>query len=144
LSSGGQQQGMTLEEALQQLSLLEEQLKQLQAAAAELEARLIQLSSLEEALADLKEGSDDVLIPLDARATVIARGTVRPMDKLIVHAGKNIFVEVGYDKAVEFVRREKAEVSKLLNAYNSEIAKLSQYYTALRAAIEQSLAPRQQ
>ncbi len=144
MSSGGQQQGMTLEEALQQLSLLEEQLKQLQAAAAELEARLIQLSSLEEALADLKEGSDDVLIPLDARATVIARGTVRPMDKLIVHAGKNIFVEVGYDKAVEFVRREKAEVSKLLNAYNSEIAKLSQYYTALRAAIEQSLAPRQQ
>jgi prefoldin alpha subunit len=140
-SRGGEtQQGITLEEALQQLSLLENQLKQLQAAAAELEARLVQLGSLEEALADLRGGSSDVLVPLDARATVIARGEIRPLEKLIIHAGMNVFVEVGYDKAVEFVRREKAEVSKLLDAYNREIAKLSQYYAALRAAIEQSLS----
>jgi len=141
LSSGGrEQQGITLEEALQQLGLIEEQLKQLQAAAAELEARLAQLSGLEQALADLREGSEDVLVPLDPKATVMARGSLKPLERIIVHAGKNVFVEVGYDKAVELVRREKAEVSKLLDAYRREIAKLTQYYAALRAAIEQSLA----
>lgn len=134
------QQGITLEEALQQLSLIESQLKQLQAAAAELETRLLQLGSLEEALASLRGGSEDVLVPLDPRATVVARGTVKPLDKVIVHAGLDVFVEVSYDKAVDVVRKEKAEVSKLLDSYNREIARLGQYYAALRAAIEQSLA----
>jgi len=134
------QQGITLEEALQQLSLIESQLKQLQAAAAELETRLLQLGSLEEALASLRGGSEDVLVPLDPRATVVARGTVKPLEKVIVHAGLDVFVEVSYDKAVDVVRKEKAEVSKLLDSYNREIARLGQYYAALRAAIEQSLA----
>ncbi len=138
------QQGITLEEAIEQLSLIENQLKQLQAAAAELEARLLQLSSLETALADLRSGSDDALIPLDPKATAIVRGTIKPLDKVIVHAGSNIFVEVGYDKAVEVVRREKAEVSKTLDAYKQEIAKLSQYYAALRAAVEQAISSAQQ
>lgn len=138
------QQGITLEEAIEQLSLIENQLKQLQAAAAELEARLLQLSSLETALADLRSGSDDALIPLDPKATAIVRGAIKPLDKVIVHAGSNIFVEVGYDKAVEVVRREKAEVSKTLDAYKQEIAKLSQYYTALRAAVEQAISSAQQ
>jgi prefoldin alpha subunit len=138
-----QQQGITLEEAIEQLNLLEGQIKQLQAAAAELEARLLQLSSLESALADLREGSNDALIPLDPKLTVLARGTVKPLEKLIVHAGSNIFVEVGYEKAVDIVRREKAEVSKLLDAYRQELAKLTQYYTALRTAIEQTLAAAQ-
>ncbi len=134
------QQGITLEEALAQLSALEEQIEKLQAAAAEIEARLLQLSALEEALVDLKEGSSDVLIPLDPRAKVLARGELKPLEKVIVHAGLNIYIEVGHSKAVEIVREERASLSKLLDAYNREIARLTQYYAALRAAIEQSLA----
>lgn len=138
-----QQQGITLEEALEQLNLLEQQLKQLQAAVAELETRLAQLSALEDALTNLKNGSDDVLIPLDLRATVLARGTVKPLERVVVHAGTGIFVELPHEKALNVVREEKASVSKLLDAYTREIAKLSQYYEALRAAIEQAIGAAQ-
>ncbi len=138
-----QQQGITLEEALEQLNLLEQQLKQLQAAVAELEARLAQLSALEDALTQLKEGSDDVLIPLDPRATVLARGSLKPLEKVVVHAGGGVFVELPHEKALSVVRDEKASVSKLLDAYTREMAKLSQYYEALRAAIEQAIGAAQ-
>ena len=141
-SAGGQEQqaGITLEEALRQLELLEAQIKQLQAAASDVEARIAQLTAVEDALSDIRSGSDDVLFPLDPAATVVVRGAVRPLDTVIVHVGLNIFVEMKYDKAVEFVREEKAGLSKLLDAYSREIARLTQYYNALRSAIEQAIA----
>ncbi len=133
-------QSITLEEALEQLQALEAQIKQLQAAAAEAETRLAQLMSLEEALASLRGGSEDALLPLDPVATVLVRGSIKPLDRVIVHAGLNVFVELPHEKAVEHVREQRAAVSKLLDTYNRELGKLTQYYTALRAAVERSLA----
>lgn len=132
-------QSMTLEEALEQLQALEAQIKQLQAAAAEAETRLAQLMSLEEALARLSEGSGDALIPLDPVATVLVHGAIKPLERVVVHAGLNVFVELPHEKAVEYVREQRAAVSKLLDTYNRELGKLTQYYTALRTAVERSI-----
>jgi prefoldin subunit 5 len=52
----------------------------------------------------------------------------------------NVFVEVDHGKALEIIRSERASMSKLLNAYNQELMRLSQYYNALRSAVEQALA----
>ena len=140
MSSGGEaRRGLSLQEAAEQLRVLEEQIAQLQAAIADIEARMAQLSSLEDALADLREGSEDTLVPLDPRATVLVRAKVLPVEKAVIHAGLNIFVEVPREKALEVVREERASLSKLAEAYRGELAKLSEYYSALRAAVEQAL-----
>jgi len=131
---------ISIEEAIEQLRLIESQIKQLQSAATEAELRLAQLSSVESALSRLEKGSSDVLIPLDSNATVIVAGTVKPLDKVIVHAGLNVFVEVDLGRALNIVREERASVSKLLDTYSRELAKLTQYYNALQSAIQQALA----
>ncbi len=136
-------QAITLEEALQQLQLLESQIKQYEGLIAEIEARMVQLSSLEDAMRDLRDGSNDVLVPLDPRSLVVARAAVKPLEKVIVHAGLNVFVELPFDKALDMVRDERSRLSKLADTYRSELAKMAQYYEALRAAVEQALAQAQ-
>ena len=136
-------QAITLEEALQQLQLLESQIKQYEGLIAEIEARMVQLSSLEDAMRDLRGGSDDVLVPLDPRSLVVARAAVKPLEKVIVHAGLNVFVELPFDKALDMVRDERSRLSKLADTYRSELAKMVQYYEALRTAVEQALAQAQ-
>jgi len=92
---------------------------------------------------DLRGGSDDVLVPLDPRSLVLARAAVKPLERAIVHAGLNVFVELPFDKALEMVRDERSRLSRLLDAYRQELARLTQYYEALRAAVEQALAAAQ-
>jgi len=137
------QQTITLEEAIEQLTLLENQIKQLQTAAAELEARLLQLSSVEEAIMGIQGGVEDALVPLDSRGGVLVRASIKPLERVVVHAGLDIFVEVSREKALAFLREERASMSKLLDAYRRELAKLTQYYTALRSAVEQALQTEQ-
>ncbi|ALL00514.1 hypothetical protein Pyrde_0464 [Pyrodictium delaneyi] len=133
------QQTITLEEAIEQLTLLENQIKQLQTATAELESRLIQLSAVEEALMNIRNGAEDALVPLDSRGGVLVRASIKPLEKILVHVGLDLFVEVPHEKALKFIREERASTSKLLDAYQRELAKLTQYYAALRSAVEQSL-----
>ena len=139
-----QEAAITLEEALERLQLLETQINQLQATIADIESRMNRLSSVEDALMNLKDGSNDVLVPLEPTATVIVRGEIKPLDKVIIHAGLNVFIEVNREKALEILREERANLSKLLNVYNQELSKIVQYYNALKAAVEQSLATAQQ
>jgi prefoldin alpha subunit len=139
-----QEAAITLEEALERLQLLETQINQLQATIADIESRMNRLSSVEDALMNLKDGSNDVLVPLEPTATVIVRGEIKPLDKVIIHAGLNVFIEVNREKALEILREERANLSKLLNVYNQELSKIVQYYNALKAAVEESLATAQQ
>ncbi|BEP18073.1 hypothetical protein PYJP_14250 [Pyrofollis japonicus] len=133
------EQAITLEEAIAQLTLLENQIKQLQELVADLSARITRLSTVEEALLNLEKGSDDAFIPLDVTGTVFVRGTIMPIDRVLLHAGLDVFIEVGRDKALEVIREEKSSTSKLLDGYNRELAQLTQYYAALRSAVEQAL-----
>ncbi|KSW11668.1 hypothetical protein CF15_02280 [Pyrodictium occultum] len=146
MSAGGQQgqRAITLEEAIEQLSLLESQIKQLQTAAAELESRLAQLSAVEEAIMDVHDGAEDALVPLDTSGEVLVRASVKPLEQVIVHAGLDVFVELPRDKALAFLREERASVSRLLDAYRRELAKLTEHYVALRSAVEQALQAAQQ
>ncbi len=139
-----QEAAITLEEALERLQLLETQINQLQATISDIESRMNRLSSVEDALINLKDGSSDVLVPLEPTATVIVRGEIKPLDKVIIHAGLNVFIEVNRERALEILREERANLSKLLNVYNQELSKIVQYYNALKAAVEQSLATVQQ
>ncbi len=139
-----QEAAITLEEALERLQLLETQINQLQATISDIESRMNRLSSVEDALINLKDGSSDVLVPLEPTATVIVRGEIKPLDKVIIHAGLNVFIEVNRERALEILREERANLSKLLNVYNQELSKIVQYYNALKAAVEQSLATAQQ
>ncbi|HIC99656.1 MAG TPA: hypothetical protein EYP08_08600, partial [Pyrodictiaceae archaeon] len=86
------QQTITLEEAIEQLALLENQIKQLQTATAELESRLVQLSAVEEALMNIRNGVEDALVPLDARGGVLVRAFIKPLEKILVHVGLDLFV----------------------------------------------------
>ncbi|ABM81420.1 prefoldin subunit alpha [Hyperthermus butylicus] len=140
MSQAGQSsRTITLEEALEQLSLLESQLNQLQATIREIEVRIAQLTAVEDALASLAEGAEDALIPLDGRGTVLVPASIKKLERILVHAGLNVFVEVDREKALEYLRDEKAALSKLLDAYSREYARLAQYYSALRSAIESAL-----
>lgn len=134
---------MTLEEALQQLSLLEEHIQRLQAALRDTEQRMADLSALEDAILNLKGGVDDALIPLDPRWTVVVPGSIKPSERVVVHAGLNIFVEVSHEKALAIIRDERATVAKVAEAYRRELAKILNYYSALRSAVEQALATAQ-
>ena len=138
-----EQKAITLEEAIAQLSLLENQLKQLQDLVAELSARITRLSTVEDALLNLEKGSDDSFIPLDAAGTVFVKGAIKPIDRVLLHAGLDVFVELERGKALEVIREEKSATSKLLDSYNRELAQLTQYYVALRSAVEQALQARQ-
>lgn len=139
-----QEAAITLGEALERLQLLEAQINQLQATIADIESRMNRLSSVEDALMNLKDGSNDVLVPLEPTATVIVKGEIKPLDKVIIHVGLNVFIEVSREKALEVLREERANLSKLLNVYNQELSKIVQYYNALKAAVEHSLATAQQ
>lgn len=134
-----QETAITLEEAIERLRLLEAQINQLQTVIVDIESRINRLSSLESALTNLKDGSKDVLIPLEPTATVLVRGAIEPLDRVIIHAGLNVFIEVTREKALEVLREERASLSKLLNTYTQELGKIAQYYNALRAAVEQAL-----
>ncbi len=139
-----EQKAITLEEAIAQLSLLENQLKQLQELVAELSARITRLSTVEDAILNLEKGSEDSFIPLDASGTVFVRGEIKPIERVLLHAGLDIFIELEKDKALEVIREEKSATSKLLDSYNRELAQLTQYYMALRSAVEQALQQAQQ
>ncbi len=130
---------ITLDEAMQQLNLLEEQIKKLQNIVADLETRITRMSSIESILVELKEGSDNVLIPLDQAFSVVVKGSIKPIERAIVHVGLNIFVEVDREKAIEIIRKERMSASKLLEMYSRELSKVTQYYSALRSAVEQAL-----
>jgi len=142
LSSERREEGkevITLDEAMQQLNLLEEQIKKLQNIVADLETRITRMSSIESILVELKEGSDNVLIPLDQAFSVVVKGSIKPIERAIVHVGLNIFVEVDREKAIEIIRKERMSASKLLEMYSRELSKVTQYYSALRSAVEQAL-----
>ncbi len=130
---------ITLDEAMQQLSLLEEQIKKLQSIVVDLETRITRMSSIETVLAELKEGSNDVLIPLDQAFSVVVKGSIKPIERAIVHIGLNIFIEVDREKAIEIIRRERTSASRLLEMYSKELTSITQYYSALRSAVEQAL-----
>jgi prefoldin alpha subunit len=134
-----EQQAITLEEALEQLQLLENQLRQLQTIMGELEARIVQLTSVEDAIATLATGEHETLVPLDSRGSVFVRAQVKSVERLLVHVGLNLFVDVPREKALEYIREEKALLSKMLDNYRQEYGKLAQYYAALRSAVEQAL-----
>jgi len=144
LSQGQEQRAISLEEAIAQLSLLENQLKQLQELVAELSARITRLSTVEEALMSLEKGSDDSFIPLDATGTVFVKGLIKPIERVLLHAGLDVFIELDRGKALEVIREEKSATSKLLDNYNRDLAQLTQYYVALRSAVEQALQQAQQ
>ncbi len=144
MSQGQEQRAISLEEAIAQLSLLENQLKQLQELVAELSARITRLSTVEEALMSLEKGSDDSFIPLDATGTVFVKGLIKPIERVLLHAGLDVFIELDRGKALEVIREEKSATSKLLDNYNRDLAQLTQYYVALRSAVEQALQQAQQ
>jgi prefoldin alpha subunit len=142
--SGQERQAITLEEALEQLQLLEGQLRQLQSVMGELETRIAQLTSVEDAIATLATGEHEALVPLDGRGSVLIKVTVKNVDRLLVHVGLNLFVDVPREKALEYIRDEKALLSKMLDRYRQEYGRLAQYYAALRSAVEQALQAAQQ
>jgi len=135
---------ITLEEALEQLQLLESQLRQLQTTMTEIEVRITQLTAVEDAIVKLSEGQHEALVPLDGRGTVLVKASIGPVERLLVHAGLNIFVDLPRDKALEVIRDEKASLSKLLDGYRREYGRIAEYYTALRSAVEQALQQVQQ
>ncbi len=139
-----ERQAITLEEALEQLQLLESQLRQLQTAMTELETRIAQLTAVEDAISALSAGQHEALVPLDGRGTVLLRATISQVERVMVHVGLNLFVDVPRDKALEYIRDEKALLSKLLDRYRQEYGRIAQYYTALRSAVEQALQQAQQ
>lgn len=139
-----EQKAISLEEALAQLSLLENQLKQLQELVAELSARITRLSAIEDAIMNLEKGSNDSFIPLDTAGTVFVKGSIKPIERVLLHAGLDVFIELDKNKALEVIREEKSATSKLLDSYNRDLTQLTQYYVALRSAVEQVLQQAQQ
>ena len=93
---------------------------------------------------NLEKGSEDSFVPLDASGTVFVRGEIKPIERVLLHAGLDIFIELEKDKALEVIREEKSATSKLLDSYNRELAQLTQYYMTLRSAVEQALQQAQQ
>ncbi|MET1102338.1 MAG: prefoldin subunit alpha [Pyrodictiaceae archaeon] len=138
--ASNQQVKMTLDEAIAQLSLLEEQIGRLREVLTTTELRISSLTILEDALQNLREGSEDSLIPLDTSGIVYAPAAIKKLDRVIVHAGLDVYVEVSTNKALEIIRGLRTEYSKIAEFYRQELQKLVQYYEGLRAAVEQALA----
>ncbi len=135
-----QQRVITLEEALAQLSALEDQINRLQAALSEVERRINVLSVVEDALEKLREGAQDAYIQIDDSGTVFVPAEVKRIEKVLVHVGLDVYVLMDLDKAIGHVRDMRASLSKVADAYRRELGAVLQYYTALRSAVEQALA----
>ncbi len=138
-----QQRVMSLDEALAQLSLLEDQINRLQAALADVERRMAVLSTVEEALERLREGSEDAYVQLDDSGQVFIPASVKRIETVLVHAGLDVYVMLPLERALEHVRALRADLSKVVDAYRRDLATLTQYYNALRAAVEQALQRQQ-
>ena len=138
-----ERRALTLEEALAQLSALEDQINRLQAALNEVERRIGVLSIVEDALERLKEGASDAFVQLDDTGSIFVPVEVKRLEKVLVHVGLDVYVLMGLDKAVEHVREARASLSKVADTYRRELAAALQYYTALRNAVEQAIARQQ-
>lgn len=134
-----EQRVMTLDEALAQLSALEDQINRVQTALSDVERRINVLSLVEDALSTLREGSKDAYVQIDDAGQVFIPVEVKKIDSVIIHAGLDVYVQLPVDKAIEHVRNLRADLSKVADAYRRELAALTQYYLALRSAVEQAL-----
>ncbi len=74
---------------------------------------------------------------------LFVRGSIEAINKAIVHAGLDVYVELPVEKALEHIRKLKAEYSKVLDIYRRELTNLAQYYAALRSAVEQAITRQQ-
>jgi prefoldin alpha subunit len=134
-----EQRQLSLDEAIAQLSVLEEQINRLQTALADVERRIAVLSTVEEALDRLREGSEEAFAQLDDSGQVFIPVSVKKIEQVLVHAGLDVYVLLPLDRALEHVRALRADLSRVVDAYRRELAALTQYYTALRSAVEQAL-----
>ncbi len=139
-----EQRALTLDEALAQLSVLEDQINRLQAALSDVERRITVLSTVEDALARLREGSEDAYVQLDDEGRVFIPVHVLRLEKVLLHVGLDVFVVMDVDKAIEHIRALRADLSKVADTYRRELTGLTQYYLALRSAVEQALQRQRQ
>ena len=117
-----------------ELSILDQQLKQLEQKAIELEKNVyeLQLSSL--ALEDLqgKKGSE-VMIPL--AGGIFVRGKIEDAEKVIVHVGNKILAKKTLDQAKKIVEKQIDKLSKERLKIDKEMNKMIAKMTSLQSGM---------
>lgn len=136
-------QQLSVQDVIGQLAALEEHISRLQATLNELETRMAVLDAAEKALYTIEDGAE-ILTPLDGVGDVYVRAKILESEKVIYHVGLDVYMELSRDKVVELIREERATVARIADVYRRELAQASQYYAALRAAVEQALSQARQ
>jgi len=139
--SSSAQQAVNVNQLLQQLAVLEEYIRALQAAIDRLNTSLQVLYAGEKALEELRNGDAEALVDIDGGGVVygFARIAGGENAKVLVHAGLDVFIEVPIQKALEIVRGRQAEIAKVLDRYRRELANAVATYQQLRGVLEQAL-----
>jgi len=135
----GLTQQLSVQDVIGQLAVLEEHISRLQAALNELETRMAVLDAAEKALYTIEDDAE-ILTPLDGVGDVYVRAKIIESEKIIYHVGLDVYMELSRDKVVELIREERANVARIADVYRRELAQASQYYAALRAAVEQAVS----
>ncbi len=139
--SATRQQGIDVNQLLQQLAALEEYIKALQASIERVNASLQVLYAGEKALEELRNGDVDAFVDADGGGVIYVHAKIPGGEntRVVVHAGLDVFIEVPIQKALEIVRDRQAELAKLLDRYRRELASAVATYQQLRSVLEQAL-----
>ena len=130
-----------LQNKIIEFNMMDQQLKQLEQKAMEIEKQVYEMQLSENSLEELKSKKDsEVMIPL--AGGIFVKGKIEDAEKVIIHVGNRILARKSINDAKKLLEKQRKKVSDERLNIDAEMNSLLHEMTALEEQIRGSQMPK--